>query len=145
MSENTQENPHYPALGQTTTLMPVPPADDQPLAVQEGETDGQLIELWVHGRSPHTQRVYRADARRFLSFTGTPLRQARLADLQSFADALEASGTQPASRHRTLAAIKSLFSFAHNLGYLAFDVGKPLKLPKLRDGLSDRILDESEV
>src|SRR4051794_29867059 len=86
MSENTQENSHYPALNQTTDLIPVRPADDQPLGVRDGHTDDQLMELWVHGRSPHTQRVYRADAKRFLSFTGTPLRQVRLADLQSFAD-----------------------------------------------------------
>lgn len=144
MSENTQENSHYPALGQPAVLA-VRPNDQQHIVARDGETDDQLIDLWVHGRSPHTERVYRADARRFLSFTGKPLQQTRLADLQAFADALEASGTQPASRHRTLAAIKSLFSFAHSLGYLSFDVGKPLKLPKLRDGLSNRIIDESEV
>lgn len=145
MSEITQENSRYPALARPSVPVRVLTRDEQPLAMPLEEADRQLIELWLHGRSPHTQRVYRADASRFLTFTRLPLAQARLTDLQSFADALEATGTQPASRHRALAAIKSLFSFGHRLGYLPFDTAKPLRLPKLQDSLSDRIIDEPEV
>ena len=41
--------------------------------------------------------------------------------------------------------IKSLFSFAHRVGYLQFDVGKPLRLPAVRNRLSERILTEPEI
>ena len=41
--------------------------------------------------------------------------------------------------------MKSLFAFGHRLGYLHFDVASALKLPKFRNDLAERILDESEV
>ena len=31
------------------------------VTVQQTETDAHLVNLWLHGRSPHTQRAYRAD------------------------------------------------------------------------------------
>ena len=68
-----------------------------------------------------------------------------LGDLQQFAIRLVESELQPSSIHRSLSAIKSLFAFGHRLGYLPFDVAKPLMLPPLRDKLADRILEESDV
>ena len=38
-----------------------------------------------------------------------------------------------------------MFSFGHRIGYLAFDIAKPLRLPPLRDKLNERILSEPEV
>lgn len=139
-----EDKSHYPESSPetATAVVAVTPA---PLTVREATTDDQVIDLWVHGRSQHTQRAYRADASRFQNFTGVPLRQARLSDLQGFSDALEASGMAPASRNRTLSSVKSLFAFAHRLGYLPFDTSRPLKLPSVRDRLSERILEEAEV
>ena len=37
------------------------------------------------------------------------------------------------------------FAFGHRLGYLPFDVARPLRLPALRDFLAARILDETDV
>ena len=108
-------------------------------------TDEQLIQLWTHGRSEHTQRAYRTDARRFLDFVGKGLHQVMLGDIQAFADTLEEHGLQPASRNRVLSAVKSLFAFGHRLGYLPFDVARPLKIRGFRDDLADRILEEHEV
>ena len=112
---------------------------------RQAETDEQLIALWLHNRSKHTQRAYRSDVRRFLDFVGKPLGEVTLADVQSFADALASDGLQPASQRRMLAAIKSVISFGHRLGYLAFDVARPLRLPGARDTLAERILDEGQV
>ncbi len=110
----------------------------------QAETDERLIELWVHGRSPATIRAYRADANRLLVFARKPLRQITLGDLQAFADVLDGR-LAPASKHRCLAGVKSLFAFSHRLGYLPFDVAQPLRLPALRDRLAERILTEDEV
>jgi integrase/recombinase XerD len=44
-----------------------------------------------------------------------------------------------------MSAAKSLFAFGHRLGYLPFDVARPLHLPTLRDKLAERILDETDV
>jgi integrase/recombinase XerD len=106
-------------------------------------SDAQLLALWLHGRSPHTARAYRADATRLLAGAGKPLAEVTLADLQVFADSL--GDLAPASRYRTLSAVKSLLAFGHRLGYLGFDVGRVLRLPAVRNRLAERILGEAEV
>lgn len=118
------------------------PTTSQPTA-RQASTDAQLVALWLHGRSPHTQRAYRSDVKRFLAFVDEPLRQVTLADVQGFADSL--LGLAPASRGRTLSAVKSLLAFGHRIGYLAFDVGRPLRLPRQKNRLAERILSESDV
>ncbi len=115
----------------------------QETAVRQASTDAQLVVLWLHGRSPHTQRAYRSDVKRFLAFVDTPLHEVTLADVQRFADSL--LGLAPASRGRTLSAVKSLLAFGHRIGYLAFDVGRPLRLPRQKNRLAERILSESDV
>jgi integrase/recombinase XerD len=116
------------------TLAPVPP---------QARSDRQLIDLWLHGRPPHTQRAYAGDVARFLGGAGKSLPAVTLGDLQAFADSL--GGLAPASRYRTLSAVKSLLAFGHRIGYLAFDVGRVLRLPPVRDRLAERILPEADV
>lgn len=112
---------------------------------RQADNDAQLVELWLHGRSRHTQRAYLSDAKSFFDTVQKPLHQVTLGDLQQFADQLNESVLVPTSVHRSLSAIKSLFAFGHRLGYLQFDVARPLMLPGLRDQLAERILDEGEV
>jgi integrase/recombinase XerD len=109
----------------------------------KASTDAQLIDIWLHGRSQHTQRAYRADVERFLRWTGKPLASISLVNLLHFADSLDS--VAPATRYRTLSAVKSLFAFGHKLGYLAFDVGRALRLPALRNRLAERILPEADL
>jgi integrase/recombinase XerD len=104
-----------------------------------------LLASWLHGRSAHTARAYRANVFRFLGHVGKPLGAVTLADLQRYADALVAEGLAPASQVRMLAAIKSLFSFAHTTGYLKYNVGRGLRLPGLRARLAERIPTEEDV
>src|SRR4051812_3135559 len=66
-------------------------------------------------------------------------------DLQAWADQLGQASLTPASQNRALTAIKSLLSFAHETGYLPFNVGAAVKLQPHRDSLARRILEESEV
>src|SRR5947209_19609612 len=124
-------------------IIPINSAPAFPAAPRQADTDQQLIALWLHGRSRHTERAYRADADQFLAFVGKPLNVVTLAELQAFADTLDV--LEPASKHRKLAAIKSLFAFAHRLGHLTYDVARPLRLPPLKDTLAERILSDSEV
>jgi integrase/recombinase XerD len=125
------------------TLVALAPAEASGPVQQTAHNDGQLIDIWLHGRSPHTQRAYLADTRRFCARAGKPLRVVTLADLQSFADCLQELA--PATRYRELSAIKSLLAFGHRIGYLPFDVGRALRLPGVRNRLSERILPEAEV
>jgi integrase/recombinase XerD len=113
--------------------------------VQQANSDEQVIELWLHGRSQHTQRAYQKDITDFLEYVETPLRNMTLGQLQAYADGLQEKKLSPASIKRKLASIKSLCTFAHKIGYLVFDVGKPLKTPACKDKLAERILSEEEV
>jgi integrase/recombinase XerD len=118
------------------------PADILP-EVPEASSDDQLIALWVHGRSRHTQRAYLADVNRFRSRAGKRLAFVSLGDLQDFAASL--GDLAPATRYRALSAVKSLLAFGHRIGYLPFDVGRVLRLPSFRNRLPERILPEADV
>ncbi len=61
----------------------------------------------------------------------------------AFADSLE--GPSDASRARKQSAVKSLLSFGHRIGYLPFDVGRPVRLPRIKDTIAERILPEDTV
>jgi integrase/recombinase XerD len=123
-----------------------PVADPAPAAVSlfipADTSDEQLVELWLHGKSPHTQRAYRTEVGRFLSFVARPLRMVTLVNLQDYAESL---GGAPATRIRALAAVKSLLTFGQRTGFLTLNVGAALKLPPRKDTLAERILDEAEV
>ena len=123
----------------------IPVATTAVVTPQQASSDQHLIELWLHGRSRHTQRAYRTDAGRFLEAVEKPLHGITLGELQQYAGQLAESGLQPSSVYRTMSAVKSLLAFGHRLGYLPFDVARPLRLPALRDGLAARILDETDV
>jgi integrase/recombinase XerD len=113
------------------------------LASRQASTDQQLIDLWLHGRSQHTQRAYRGDVDRFLAVTAQPLAQTTLGDLQTFADSLDKMA--PTSRARILSAVKSLLAFANRTGYLPLNVGAALRLPARKFTLAERILPEADV
>ena len=55
------------------------PPSAGPLAAAHAFSDEQLLEIWLHGRSPHTQRAYRADIDRFRAGAGKGLRAAATA------------------------------------------------------------------
>jgi integrase/recombinase XerD len=111
--------------------------------MRQAHSDTQLIEIWLHGRSQHTQRAYAADIVRFRRGAGKPLAAVTLVDLQAFADSL--ANIAATSRYRTLSAVKSLLAFGHRIGYLPFDVGRVLRLPAMRSRLAERILPESDI
>jgi integrase/recombinase XerD len=66
-----------------------------------------------------------------------------LRDLQGFADTLTVMA--PASACRRLAAVKSLLSFGHRTGLLPANVGAALRLPKVPNLVSERIMDEEQA
>ncbi len=110
---------------------------------RQAETDEQLIRLWLHGRPATTVRAYTADVDRFRAFVDKPLGSVTVGDVQAFSDTLD--GLSDASRARKLSAVKSLLSFGHRTGYLPFDVGRPVRLPRLKDTIAERILPEDTV
>jgi len=112
------------------------------LMLKQADDDKQVVAMWLHDKAPGTQRIYRTDVIRFLSFIGKPLSVITIGDVQAFADSLECA---PATKARVLAAIKSLFGFAKRIGYVRFDVSAAVKLPRVKNTLSERILCEGDV
>lgn len=105
-----------------------------------------VISLWVHGKSPHTQRYYRREATKFLAMVGKPLDLVVLADVQAYVTMLGKSDLAASSQARAIAAIKSLFSFAHGkTGLIRANPAGPVTVPKVKDALAERILSESVV
>jgi integrase/recombinase XerD len=103
------------------------------------------VELWLARKAPSTQRKYAEDLDKFSDFTeGKPLSQVMLTDLHDFAEFISVL-MAPSSQGRVLATIKSLLSFANKVGYLPFNVGAAVELPKAKDTLSERILTEAEA
>lgn len=121
-------------------------AESQTLApVAAGVNDDLLIAMWLRSKeSPRTREEYGRDVERFRRFVAKPLGSVGLGDLQAYADEL-ATSHKVGSQQRMLASVKSLFTFGHRLGYLPFDTGKALKLPKQKDDLAQRLLSEEQT
>ena len=73
------------------------------------------------------------------------LKKTILKDLQDFADHIDQQELVDGSKRRILSSVKSLFAYAHKLGYLAFDIARVLLLPTPKDTLAERILSMNEV
>ena len=111
----------------------------------QADNDQELIKLWLHGKSKHTQRYYKKDIEHFFQYTNKFLKEIILKDLQNFADYIDQQDLVDGSKRRILSSVKSLFAFAHKLAYLAFDVARVLLLPTPKDTLAERILSYDEV
>ena len=113
--------------------------------VAQADDDGHLVRLWLHGKSANTRDAYDRDVRAFVDFADVPLGRLTLGHLQSWSDALADAGLAASTRSRKLSAVKSLLSFGHKVGYLIYNVGAAVGLPKQKDTLAERILPEAAV
>jgi integrase/recombinase XerD len=125
-----------------TEVVVFEPASAELVCVHASD-DSMLLRLWLEGRPETTARAYARDAAALFAFIGKPLRAVTLGDLHEYVRSL--SGLKPASIARKVASVKSLCGFAHRLGYLVLDVGRPLQTPRLRDRLAERIITEAEA
>lgn len=116
-----------------------------PQQASQADDDGHLVQLWLHGKSPNSQEAYRRDVEQFIDFVDLPLHLVKLQHLQDWSYHLYDLGLAPATRARKLAAVKSLYTFGHRIGYLVFNVGAAINIPKVPDRLTERILSEPDV
>ncbi len=111
--------------------------------VKQADSDQQLILLWLHGKAATTRQAYEYEAARFLEFIRKPLTSVKLADLQAYLESL--ATLAPATQARATNAVKSLFSFAQRVGYLQWNPAAPLKAPRVKNTLAERILSDESV
>jgi integrase/recombinase XerD len=105
--------------------------------------DEKLLLLWLYGKSEKTVAAYTRDLGKFYHEIGKSLQYTTLEDLQHFDTSL--AHMKPASRARTLAALKSVMSFGAKMEMLPTNVGTMFELPKLEDKLAERIMSEHSV
>lgn len=106
-------------------------------------TNTELIDLWLHGKSKNTVNAYRRYAERFFCHVGNkPLFDCTLMDVQMWTITL--SGSDHLKR-LAVGAVKSLFSFAKQLGVIQTNLGILVKSPKAKNRLAERILTQEEV
>lgn len=117
----------------------------QTAVTSQADDDQHLVYLWLHGKSLHTQEAYRRDVKQFVDFVDLPLSLVKLQHIWGWADYLQQIRLAASTRARKLAAVKSLFSFGHRIGYLAFNVGAAVTLPSVPDQLAERILSSAAV
>ncbi len=135
--------PHPLVQAVTPRIISTPP-QTQPFAI--AETNEELIELWLYGKSPNTCDGYRRDIRLFLNFIkNKPLQAVTLNDVQAFAHQLAARNYASETQRRRLTALKSLLTYGYDMEILPRNVGKWIKLPKVKVTIAERILSEQQV
>ncbi|GBE95696.1 tyrosine-type recombinase/integrase [Nostoc cycadae] len=105
-------------------------------------TNDELIDLWLHGKSANTVDGYRRHAERFFTNTNKHLKDCTLMDAQLWVMTL---GGSENSKRVAVGALKSLFSFAKQLGVIEANLGVLIKSPKAKNKLAERILTQEEV
>lgn len=131
----------------------------KPLDRSGAGTDEQLIGIWLDRyESPNTARAYRDDVDLFIAFLASlpartadgeagrakALSEVKVAHLTAFAKHLKTEYSV-GTHARRISAVKSLLTFAHETGYLPFNVGAAVKPPKQLNNLAERILSTEQV
>jgi integrase/recombinase XerD len=103
-----------------------------------------MVKLWLNTKAASSQQTYSSAVNQFLAWVNKPLREVMLEDVQSWVQALS-KFYKPNTVKVKLNSVKSLLGFAQKVGYLQFNVGAPMKAPKAKQTLANRILSEGEV
>jgi len=101
-----------------------------------------ILNMWLHGKAAATQESYKRISNMFLVFIDKPLINVGLDDVQMFLDSLHLS---PNTVKTYMSIVKSLISFCHELGIMKYNIAKPIKTPKPKDCLTERIMSEQEI
>ncbi len=92
-------------------------------------------------KSEHTPEL-RARGGPLLAHVGKPLGVVRMGELQEYVASRPGSSATVAL---TAAALKSLFAFAQEVGFLRFNIGAAVKVPPIKNTLAERIMAEADA
>lgn len=121
----------------------LPNAPQQPPA--QATSDAELVRLWLSEKSEHTRRAYESDLEEFIGYVDKPFQAILLRDVQDHKQFLVDRGLATSTISRKVACLKSLFTFAYEIGYVAFNVGQAVRQPTPRQRLSEKLLSHGQV
>jgi integrase/recombinase XerD len=107
--------------------------------------DSEIIVSWLSDKSKSSRITYGGAIVQFLGFTGKTLADVRLEDIQQWVRSFELRNYSQYTIKVKVCTIKSLLTYCYEVGYLPINVGKRIKPPNPKQGLSQRILDNHEV
>ncbi|MGK7935193.1 MAG: tyrosine-type recombinase/integrase [Xenococcaceae cyanobacterium] len=107
--------------------------------------DSEIIISWLSDKSQSSRVTYASAVKQFLTFTGKTLVEVRVEDIQQWVRSFELRDYSPYTIKVKVCTIKSLLTYCYEVGYLPINVGKRVKPPNPKQGLSQRILDNHEV
>ena len=107
--------------------------------------DSEIIVSWLSDKSQSSRITYASAVKQFLTFTGKALVELRVEDIQQWVRSFELRNYSQYTIKLKVCAIKSLLTYCYEVGYLPLNVGKRVKPPNPKQGLSQRILNSDEV
>jgi site-specific recombinase XerD len=112
--------------------------------VAAGSNDADVVTMWINkvNRSANTSAQYNRVARSFFAYVGKPLSAITYNDLDAWVQSLEGA---PATIKAKVAAVKSLFSFAAKLGYLALNPAAIVEPPRVADRKHRKVASEEAI
>lgn len=122
----------------------IEPAEIATPIPQQARTDDELVKLWLRRfKSRHTVDNYERRAREFRAQVSKPLASVILADVLDYLEGLSHQSVN--TRANATAILKSLFGFAHSIGYVRFNVAAAIRIEQPRKSVSDRIVPEQKI
>lgn len=114
--------------------------------IERTTDDDKLVLMWANkprrSQSKHTIDQYMRQGIAFLDAVGKPLQAINYTDLAAWQTSLTGSLN---TQRLKVNAIKSLFSFAHKVGYLRINPGVMVEAPQLEETKHRKMLSEEEV
>ena len=107
--------------------------------------DSEIIVSWLSDKSKSSRVTYASAVKQFLTFMGKTLAEVRVEDIQQWVRSFELRNYSPYTIKVKVCTIKSLLTYCYEVGYLPINVGKRVKPPNPKQGLSQRILDSHQV
>ena len=110
-------------------------------------SDVEILEQWLYGRAPLTQKVYLRDVERALRWLDSPsIEEISLGQLQQYQSHLISDRHDaPATVNRKMSALRSLLRFSHEQGWIDRNPALALKSPKVHNNLHERTLTVEQV
>ena len=116
------------------------------MLLTKATSDYELVTSWLLDKqSASTRKQYQLNIKQFLDFVGCALSEVLIEDLQQYIRMLEMKGNQPSTIKGKLSVVKSLFSFAFQVGYITSNVAVLVSSPKVHKRTASMRINHDEI